>query len=172
MGIVVVFLGGAFSIQKLRRTFTVSEYGRCLSDTAIPACASSWLIWLRRCCAAFLVSQCYLHFQAKDAGQRTTIYKRDPSKQYGLKMKTSRAFFSEVERRFDTMPFTLRYLLLLVASPCVQSWMLCMSLQTMLTARLTCFHHPVAEKEAAFAALHWGLLYLSLGVGVGRMLQA
>ncbi|NXQ58597.1 PA2G4 protein, partial [Anthoscopus minutus] len=46
--------------------------------------------------------------KAKDAGQRTTIYKRDPSKQYGLKMKTSRAFFSEVERRFDTMPFTLR----------------------------------------------------------------
>lgn len=48
-------------------------------------------------------------FQAKDAGQRTTIYKRDPSKQYGLKMKTSRAFFSEVERRFDAMPFTLRF---------------------------------------------------------------
>lgn len=65
------------------------------------------------------------HFQAKDAGQRTTIYKRDPSKQYGLKMKTSRAFFSEVERRFDTMPFTLRYLLLFVTSPRVQSWILC-----------------------------------------------
>ncbi|XP_030623361.1 proliferation-associated protein 2G4b [Chanos chanos] len=46
--------------------------------------------------------------KAKDSGQRTTIYKRDPSKQYGLKMKTSRVFFSEVERRFDTMPFTLR----------------------------------------------------------------
>ncbi|CAH2224244.1 proliferation-associated 2G4 [Pelobates cultripes] len=46
--------------------------------------------------------------KARDAGQRTTIYKRDPSKQYGLKMKTSRAFFSEVERRFDAMPFTLR----------------------------------------------------------------
>uniref|UniRef100_A0A8C4S055 Proliferation-associated 2G4, a n=1 Tax=Erpetoichthys calabaricus TaxID=27687 RepID=A0A8C4S055_ERPCA len=46
--------------------------------------------------------------KAKDAGQRTTIYKRDPAKQYGLKMKTSRAFFSEVERRFATMPFTLR----------------------------------------------------------------
>uniref|UniRef100_A0AAX7T723 Peptidase M24 domain-containing protein n=1 Tax=Astatotilapia calliptera TaxID=8154 RepID=A0AAX7T723_ASTCA len=27
---------------------------------------------------------------------------------YGLKMKTSRTFFSEVERRFDAMPFTLR----------------------------------------------------------------
>ncbi|KAG5837947.1 hypothetical protein ANANG_G00218510 [Anguilla anguilla] len=47
-------------------------------------------------------------FEARDGGQRTTIYKRDPSKQYGLKMKTSRVFFSEVERRFDTMPFTLR----------------------------------------------------------------
>ncbi|KAG8452432.1 hypothetical protein GDO86_004290 [Hymenochirus boettgeri] len=46
--------------------------------------------------------------KAKDAGQRTTIYKRDPTKQYGLKMKTSRAFFSEVERRFSDMPFTLR----------------------------------------------------------------
>lgn len=50
-----------------------------------------------------------LCLQARDSGQRTTVYKRDPSKQYGLKMKTSRMFFSEVERRFDTMPFTLRY---------------------------------------------------------------
>ncbi|CAL8339083.1 unnamed protein product [Merluccius merluccius] len=48
--------------------------------------------------------------KAKDGGQRTTIYKRDPNKQYGLKMKTSRMFFSEVERRFDAMPFTLRAL--------------------------------------------------------------
>ncbi|XP_054639836.1 proliferation-associated protein 2G4-like isoform X2 [Dunckerocampus dactyliophorus] len=46
--------------------------------------------------------------KARDGGLRTTIYKRDPSKQYGLKMKTSRTFFSEVERRFDAMPFTLR----------------------------------------------------------------
>ncbi|KAK7128918.1 hypothetical protein R3I94_017220 [Phoxinus phoxinus] len=46
--------------------------------------------------------------KARDSGQRTTVYKRDPSKQYGLKMKTSRVFFSEVERRFDAMPFTLR----------------------------------------------------------------
>ncbi|XP_008318205.1 proliferation-associated protein 2G4-like [Cynoglossus semilaevis] len=46
--------------------------------------------------------------KARDGGLRTTIYKRDPSKQYGLKMKTSRSFFSEVERRFSAMPFTLR----------------------------------------------------------------
>ncbi|KAL1787947.1 proliferation-associated protein 2G4 [Sigmodon hispidus] len=48
--------------------------------------------------------------KAKDAEQRTTISKRDPSKQHGLKMKTSRAFFSEVEWHFDAMPFTLRAL--------------------------------------------------------------
>jgi len=46
--------------------------------------------------------------KAKDGGQRTTIYKRDPNKVYGLKMKTSRMFFSDVEKRFDAMPFTLR----------------------------------------------------------------
>ncbi|NXJ86734.1 PA2G4 protein, partial [Trogon melanurus] len=46
--------------------------------------------------------------KAKPPPQRTTIYKRDPSKQYGLTPPPSRAFFSEVERRFDTMPFTLR----------------------------------------------------------------
>ncbi|KAG9353464.1 hypothetical protein JZ751_018063 [Albula glossodonta] len=57
--------------------------------------------------AEFEVHEVYA-VDARDAGQRTTIYKRDPSKQYGLKMKTSRIFFSEVERRFDTMPFTLR----------------------------------------------------------------
>uniref|UniRef100_A0A671G6D9 Peptidase M24 domain-containing protein n=1 Tax=Rhinolophus ferrumequinum TaxID=59479 RepID=A0A671G6D9_RHIFE len=52
--------------------------------------------------------------KAKDAGQRTTIYKREPSKQYGLKIKTSRAFFSEVDRHFVATPFTLRLQLTLV----------------------------------------------------------
>ncbi|XP_077428917.1 proliferation-associated protein 2G4-like [Vanacampus margaritifer] len=46
--------------------------------------------------------------KAKDGGLRTTVYKRDPNKVYGLKMKTSRTFFSEMERRFDKMAFTLR----------------------------------------------------------------
>lgn len=63
-----------------------------------------------------LVAQAYsvaLHrfvllIQAKDGGQRTTVYKRDPNKVYGLKMKSSRMLFSDIERRFDTMPFTLR----------------------------------------------------------------
>ena len=64
-----------------------------------------YISYLAKCaCPMFLCS----YTQARDGGQRTTIYKRDPSKQYGLKMKTSRMFFSEVERRFDAMPFTLR----------------------------------------------------------------
>uniref|UniRef100_A0A2K6MD84 Peptidase M24 domain-containing protein n=1 Tax=Rhinopithecus bieti TaxID=61621 RepID=A0A2K6MD84_RHIBE len=44
--------------------------------------------------------------QKKD--QEKAEFEVHPSKQYGLKMKTSLAFFSEVERRFDAMPFTLR----------------------------------------------------------------
>uniref|UniRef100_A0A2K5MUG7 Peptidase M24 domain-containing protein n=1 Tax=Cercocebus atys TaxID=9531 RepID=A0A2K5MUG7_CERAT len=40
--------------------------------------------------------------------QEKAEFEAHPSKQYGLKRKTSRAFFSEVERRFDAMPFTLR----------------------------------------------------------------
>ncbi|EDL81679.1 rCG63029 [Rattus norvegicus] len=35
-------------------------------------------------------------------------FERDPTKQYGLKMKTSSAIFSEVERRFDALQFTGR----------------------------------------------------------------
>uniref|UniRef100_A0A2K6V2E3 Peptidase M24 domain-containing protein n=1 Tax=Saimiri boliviensis boliviensis TaxID=39432 RepID=A0A2K6V2E3_SAIBB len=42
------------------------------------------------------------------AVDRTTIYKRDPSKQYGLKMKTTCAFFSEMERHFHVRSLILR----------------------------------------------------------------
>lgn len=95
--------------------------------------------------------ECCPCLQAKDAGQRTTIYKRDPSKQYGLKMKTSRAFFSEVERRFDTMPFTLRYLLRLVASP------------SLLAASRPCLQQPPPACPLPGATLHWGLCWLNRG---------
>ena len=36
------------------------------------------------------------------------MYKRDVEEKYSLKMKASRAFFSEVNARFPTLPFTLR----------------------------------------------------------------
>merc|ERR1712216_155786 len=44
-----------------------------------------------------------------DGGEdRTTGFKRNIEEKYSLKMKASRAFFSEVNQRFPTMPFTLR----------------------------------------------------------------
>merc|ERR1712110_524487 len=42
-----------------------------------------------------------------DMDFRTTIYKREPEQVYQLKMKASRAIFSEVEKKFDTMCFNL-----------------------------------------------------------------
>lgn len=66
-------------------------------------------LWIGIIVMNHLIIYLLLFSQTRDGGQRTTIYKRDPSKQYGLKMKTSRMFFSEVDRRFDAMPFTLRY---------------------------------------------------------------
>jgi len=44
----------------------------------------------------------------KQHEDRTTVFKRDLEQKYSLKMKTSRAFFSEVNSRFPTLPFTLR----------------------------------------------------------------
>merc|ERR1711966_243524 len=37
-----------------------------------------------------------------------TVFKRNISEKYSLKMKASRTFFSEVNARFPTLPFTLR----------------------------------------------------------------
>lgn len=44
----------------------------------------------------------------KQLEDRTTVFKRNVETKYSLKMKASRAFFSEVNQRFPTMPFTLR----------------------------------------------------------------
>ena len=44
----------------------------------------------------------------KQGEDRTTVFKRNIEEKYSLKMKASRAFFSEVSTRFPTMPFTLR----------------------------------------------------------------
>merc|ERR1712137_686441 len=41
--------------------------------------------------------------KSRDMDFRTTIYKREPDQVYQLKMKASRAIFSEVEKKFDTM---------------------------------------------------------------------
>jgi curved DNA binding protein len=39
---------------------------------------------------------------------RTTVYKRELDAQYNLKLQKSRAFFTEVNKRFPTLPFAIR----------------------------------------------------------------
>jgi len=41
---------------------------------------------------------------------RTTVFKRQVDRKFGLKVKASRLFFNEVNKRFPTMPFTTRLL--------------------------------------------------------------
>jgi len=45
--------------------------------------------------------------KGREQEARTTVYKRKDVS-YNLKMKTSRTFFSEVDKKYDFMPFTLR----------------------------------------------------------------
>eukprot|EP00216_Chloropicon_sp_CCMP2111_P003260 CAMPEP_0198243454 /NCGR_PEP_ID=MMETSP1446-20131203/27880_1 /TAXON_ID=1461542 ORGANISM="Unidentified sp, Strain CCMP2111" /NCGR_SAMPLE_ID=MMETSP1446 /ASSEMBLY_ACC=CAM_ASM_001112 /LENGTH=387 /DNA_ID=CAMNT_0043927271 /DNA_START=41 /DNA_END=1204 /DNA_ORIENTATION=- len=40
--------------------------------------------------------------------KQTTVYKRALDREYNLKMKASRALFSEINRKFPALPFTLR----------------------------------------------------------------
>lgn len=39
---------------------------------------------------------------------RTTIFKRNVDRNYNLKLKASRALFSEINKKYPTLPFTLR----------------------------------------------------------------
>jgi curved DNA binding protein len=44
----------------------------------------------------------------KESEFRTTVFKRELDTQYNLKIKSSRAFFTEVNKRFPTLPFAIR----------------------------------------------------------------
>jgi curved DNA binding protein len=44
----------------------------------------------------------------KESEFRTTVYKRELDAQYNLKLQKSRAFFTEVNKRFPTLPFAIR----------------------------------------------------------------
>ncbi|KAI6228854.1 hypothetical protein M3Y99_01177500 [Aphelenchoides fujianensis] len=46
--------------------------------------------------------------KAKLGDQRTTVFKKADDAVYSLKMKASRLFFSEVSKRFQNLPFSLR----------------------------------------------------------------
>lgn len=44
----------------------------------------------------------------KEGDFRTTVYKREIDNQYNLKSKSARAFFSEVNKKYPTLPFSIR----------------------------------------------------------------
>lgn len=44
----------------------------------------------------------------READLRCTVYKREMDMQYNLKSNRARAFFSEVNKRFPTLPFSIR----------------------------------------------------------------
>lgn len=44
----------------------------------------------------------------KESEFRTTVFKRELDAQYNLKLQKSRAFFTEVNKRFPTLPFAIR----------------------------------------------------------------
>jgi len=48
--------------------------------------------------------------KAKETESKTTVYKRAVDQNYSLKMKNSRYVYSEIVKRFGTLPFTLRAL--------------------------------------------------------------
>merc|ERR1712157_603699 len=48
--------------------------------------------------------------KARVGDLRTTVFKRNIEQNYKLKMKSSRALLSEVDRKYPTLPFTLRCL--------------------------------------------------------------
>lgn len=44
----------------------------------------------------------------KEGDFRTTVFKRELDTQYNLKIKSARAFFSEVNKKYPTLPFSIR----------------------------------------------------------------
>jgi len=47
--------------------------------------------------------------KARPGALRTTVYKRNVETNYKLKMKSSRYVLSEVDKKYPTLPFTLRH---------------------------------------------------------------
>lgn len=44
----------------------------------------------------------------KEGEFRTTVYKREIDTQYNLKSKSARSFFAEVNKKYPTLPFSIR----------------------------------------------------------------
>lgn len=48
--------------------------------------------------------------KSKETGDRTTVHKRAVERKYALKNKSSRVFFNEINKKFPTLPFSIRSL--------------------------------------------------------------
>lgn len=48
--------------------------------------------------------------KCRESGSRTTVYRRKVEQKYSLKNKASRQFFNDINKRYPTMPFSLRSL--------------------------------------------------------------
>jgi len=44
----------------------------------------------------------------KEGDFRTTVFKREIDAQYSLKITSARAFFTEVNKKYPTLPFSIR----------------------------------------------------------------
>ena len=97
---------------QLRRCDALLHLSACAHAHArMPACMSA--VWPR---VTLRSAHCFAH-RTRIAGEgkpkmlderETTVYKRALDMEYQLKMKASRAVFSEINKRFPTMPFALR----------------------------------------------------------------
>lgn len=45
----------------------------------------------------------------RETGSRTTVFKRSVDRKYALRNKSSRQFFNDVNKKFPTLPFTIRH---------------------------------------------------------------
>ncbi len=62
------------------------------------------------CESSFSLYLCSRETQARAEDSRTTIYQKDSNVTYQLKMKTSRAVFTEVQKKAGAFPFNIRSL--------------------------------------------------------------
>jgi methionine aminopeptidase len=96
----------------------------------------------------------------KESETRTTIFKRDISKKYLLKMKASRYLFSEVDKSYPTLPFCLRYF----DNPTQAR----MGVTEMLDHNML-YAYPVLQEKAGELVVHFKFTQLLLSSGMDRI---
>jgi methionine aminopeptidase len=80
----------------------------------------------------------------READIRTTVYKREMDMQYNLKSKSAREFFSVVNTKFPTLPFSIRGFENLTGAK--------VGVKECLTHELICAYPVLTEKPGEFVA--------------------